>query len=77
MKAVAIRFVGGGEEFSVPVDGTIILNDVELALRTALSGGPPVFARELRQSGYRGRHASGGPASVEAETIRWVRALLP
>jgi DNA-binding transcriptional LysR family regulator len=33
------QFVRGEEEFSVPVDGTIILNDVELALRTALSGG--------------------------------------
>jgi DNA-binding transcriptional LysR family regulator len=33
------RFVRGGEEFSVPVDGTIILNDMELGLRTALSGG--------------------------------------
>ena len=33
------QFQRDGEEFSVPVDGTIVLNDVELALRTALSGG--------------------------------------
>jgi DNA-binding transcriptional LysR family regulator len=40
------QFVGGGEEFSVPVDGTIILNDVELALRTALSGGGLLYSPE-------------------------------
>jgi DNA-binding transcriptional LysR family regulator len=32
------QFVRGDEEFNVPVDGAIILNDLELALRTALSG---------------------------------------
>jgi DNA-binding transcriptional LysR family regulator len=40
------QFVSGGEEFSVPVDGTIILNDVELALRTALSGGGLLYLPE-------------------------------
>jgi hypothetical protein len=33
------RSVRGEQEFSVPVDGTMILNDAKLALRTALSGG--------------------------------------
>jgi DNA-binding transcriptional LysR family regulator len=37
---------GGSEEFSVPVDGSIILNDVELALRTALSGGGLLYLPE-------------------------------
>ena len=40
------QFVRGEEEFSVPVDGTIILNDVELALRTALSGGGLLYLPE-------------------------------
>jgi DNA-binding transcriptional LysR family regulator len=40
------QFVGGGEAFSVPVDGTIILNDVELALCAALSGGGLLYLPE-------------------------------
>jgi DNA-binding transcriptional LysR family regulator len=40
------RFVRGNEEFSVPVDGAIILNDIELALRTALNGGGLVYLPE-------------------------------
>ena len=40
------HFVRGGEEFSVPVDGTITLKDVELALRTALSGGGLLYLPE-------------------------------
>jgi DNA-binding transcriptional LysR family regulator len=40
------QFVRGGKEFRVPVDGTIILNDVELALRTALSGGGLLYLPE-------------------------------
>jgi DNA-binding transcriptional LysR family regulator len=40
------QFVRGDEEFSVPVDGAIILNDVELALRTALSGGGLLYLPE-------------------------------
>jgi DNA-binding transcriptional LysR family regulator len=40
------QFVRRDEEFSVPVDGTIILNDVDLALRTALSGGGLVYLPE-------------------------------
>jgi DNA-binding transcriptional LysR family regulator len=40
------QFVRGDEEFSVPVDGTIILSDVELALRTALSGGGLLYLPE-------------------------------
>jgi DNA-binding transcriptional LysR family regulator len=40
------RFVRGDQEFSVLVDGTIILNDVELALRTALSGGGLLYLPE-------------------------------
>jgi DNA-binding transcriptional LysR family regulator len=40
------QFVGAGGEFSVPVEGTIILNDVELALRTALSGGGLLYLPE-------------------------------
>jgi DNA-binding transcriptional LysR family regulator len=33
------QFVRGDEEFNVPVGGNIVLNDMELALSTALSGG--------------------------------------
>jgi DNA-binding transcriptional LysR family regulator len=40
------QFVRSGEEFSVPVDGTLILKDVELALRTALSGGGLLYLPE-------------------------------
>jgi DNA-binding transcriptional LysR family regulator len=40
------QFVREDEEFSVPVDGTIILNDVELALRTAVSGGGLLYLPE-------------------------------
>jgi DNA-binding transcriptional LysR family regulator len=40
------QFVRGDEEFSVPVDGGIILNDVEFALRTALSGGGLLYLPE-------------------------------
>jgi LysR family transcriptional regulator, regulator of peptidoglycan recycling len=40
------RFVRGDEEFSVPVDGTVILNDMELAFRTALSGGGLLYLPE-------------------------------
>jgi DNA-binding transcriptional LysR family regulator len=39
------QFVRGDEEFSVPVDGTVIL-DVELTLRTALSGGGVLYLPE-------------------------------
>jgi DNA-binding transcriptional LysR family regulator len=40
------QFARGDEEFSVPVDGTIILKDMELALRTALSGGGLLYLPE-------------------------------
>jgi len=40
------QFLRGGKEFRVPVDGTIIVNDVELALRTALSGGGLLYLPE-------------------------------
>jgi DNA-binding transcriptional LysR family regulator len=40
------QFVREGEEFRVAVDGTIILNDVELALHTALSGGGLLYLPE-------------------------------
>ena len=40
------QFVRGDEEFSVPVDGTIILKDVGLAVRTALSGGGLMYLPE-------------------------------
>jgi DNA-binding transcriptional LysR family regulator len=40
------QFVRGEEEFAVSVDGTIILNDVELALHTALSGGGLLYLPE-------------------------------
>jgi DNA-binding transcriptional LysR family regulator len=40
------QFLRGDEEFSVPVDGTIILSDMELALRTALSGGGLLYLSE-------------------------------
>jgi DNA-binding transcriptional LysR family regulator len=40
------QFKRDGEEFSVPVEGTIILNDVELAFRTALSGGGLLYLPE-------------------------------
>jgi DNA-binding transcriptional LysR family regulator len=40
------RFARGDEEFSVPVDGAIVLNDLELGLRTALSGGGLLYVPE-------------------------------
>jgi DNA-binding transcriptional LysR family regulator len=40
------QFVRGDEEFNVPVDGAIILNDPELALSTALSGGGLLYLPE-------------------------------
>ena len=40
------QFVRGNEEFSVPVDGAITLNDVALALHTALSGGGLLYLPE-------------------------------
>jgi DNA-binding transcriptional LysR family regulator len=38
--------VRGNEEFSVNVEGAIVFNDVELALRTALSGGGLLYLPE-------------------------------
>jgi DNA-binding transcriptional LysR family regulator len=55
------QFVRGIEEFNVPVDGTIILNDVELALHTALSGGGLVYLPE-----------SCTKAAIEAGTLQGV-----
>jgi len=55
------QFVRGDEEFSVPVDGTIILSDVELALRTALSGGGLLYLPE-----------SCTKAAIEAGTLQGV-----
>ena len=40
------QFVREEEEFSVAVNGTMILDDVELALRTALSGGGLLYLPE-------------------------------
>jgi DNA-binding transcriptional LysR family regulator len=40
------QFVRGEEQFSVPVGGTIVLNDMELALRMALSGGGLLYLPE-------------------------------
>jgi len=40
------QFVRGDEKFSVPVDGAIVLNDMELALRTALNGGGLLYLPE-------------------------------
>jgi LysR family transcriptional regulator, regulator of peptidoglycan recycling len=40
------QFERDGEEFSVPVEGTIILNDAELAFRVALSGGGLLYLPE-------------------------------
>jgi DNA-binding transcriptional LysR family regulator len=40
------RFVRGDEEFNVPVGGTIVLDDMEFALHTALSGGGLLYLPE-------------------------------
>jgi hypothetical protein len=66
------RFVCGEQEF--PIDGTIIPNDVEIALHTALSGGGLPY-QQLCQSCSHSRHAAG-TASVDAQTITWLRPVL-
>jgi len=44
----AWQFVRGDEGFSVPVDGAVLLDDIELALLTALSGGGLLYLPRSR-----------------------------
>jgi len=51
------RFARGDWEFTVPVDGSIVFDDVELALRAALSGGGLLY---LPESYAKAAIAAGG-----------------